>query len=788
MSHQSWVTPFCVIAFGLAPLSGASPGAEQDPVDQPITEAAPVYVMPGIGLSPYVDGQDPNHLSTVPLSQIQARMKIIAPYTMLIRSFGMQYGLENIPTVARAFKKKVAAGAWLSTDAVQNAREIGNLIAAAQAGKVDIAIVGSEVLLRGDLSEGQLLGYMSQVRLAVPPSVLVTTADTYSVLLAHPNVIAASDVVAANFYPYWEKVPIAKAVCSLRAQFKKLSAAAGGKQVIVSETGWPSDGDPQGAAVPSPTNAARFFREFVSWARANNVSYWYFDAFDESWKAAYEGPQGAHWGIWDKAGVMKAGMSTVFGGQTEPIDCTTCGAGTPSIAFTYIPPMGRAEQLEGQACHVDPTLVNVVFYINVAGNWWVKPYANATLTPVSADGSWSNWYVTGGIDELATQFIAFLIPSTYSPPAILGQPTLPAGLYQSALAWVLAPRSNNSISGTVTDVLGAPLAGTALTVSGADLRSTVTAASGKYSVVNVSASGTDAVTPALSGYGFQPSSRTVVLSGGNATANFTGVAGIELSVSGRFTPAVALPQGSITDTVIVNNAGAGPASGAHFTIALPSSVTLSSVSTSRGTCTASNPVVCDLGPLLPTQTATVTLQLVTTTIGRYPITATVSASEADSNTKNNTLRQTLTVDRPPVTVSVAPAVLSSAKGSPITLSATYSDPDGVGDLSTGHLYVGDTAATGLRVRYVAAKNLLYILNDAGTTWIGGCAPGAAQTIGNSRGFLDCAGTSVTYGGSLIVNWRLSPTSFAGTYKVWLNVTDNQGVSTNKAMGSWTITP
>lgn len=150
------------------------------------------YPLYGIDFSPYENGQDPNRDPTVTADQIRARLQIIAPYATWARSFSMTTGLENFPPIARSMGLRVAAGAWLSTNTAQNDLEIANLIAAANAGNVDIAIVGSEVLLRGDLSEAQLLAYMAQVRAAIPSNIPVTTADTYGVLLSHPNVIAAT--------------------------------------------------------------------------------------------------------------------------------------------------------------------------------------------------------------------------------------------------------------------------------------------------------------------------------------------------------------------------------------------------------------------------------------------------------------------------------------------------------------------------------------------------------------------------------------------------------------------
>ncbi len=117
-----------------------------------------------------------------------------------------------------------------------------------------------------------------------------------ALVLAHPAVIANSDVVLANYYPYWEGVSIDVAVATLHRWHQRVVAAAPGKSVIVSETGWPGGGNAAGNAVPSPENASFYFLNFVSWARANDVPYFYFEALDETWKTAHEGPQGAHWG------------------------------------------------------------------------------------------------------------------------------------------------------------------------------------------------------------------------------------------------------------------------------------------------------------------------------------------------------------------------------------------------------------------------------------------------------------------------------------------------------------
>ncbi len=184
---------------------------------------------------------------------------------------------------------------------------------------------------------------------------------------------------------------------------------------------------------------------FVSWARAEGVNYFYFEALDEEWKAKYEGPQGACWGVWYKDGRLKPCMQAVFDGETIP-DNWTCqempgGPGEPAIEFTYVPPYGSFENLEGQVWHVWPDEYRVAVYINVRGGWWTKPYWNNPLTLISCDGSWVCDITTGGVDKEATEIVAYLVPVGYDPPLARGETSLPPELEQNAVAWIRVTRS-----------------------------------------------------------------------------------------------------------------------------------------------------------------------------------------------------------------------------------------------------------------------------------------------------------------------------------------------------------
>lgn len=269
----------------------------------------------GVGYSPYIKvGQSPNIGSQISETQLKETIKTIAPYTKWIRTYGCTGSLVNVGLLAHKSGLKIAVGAWLSKDLKANDKEIASLIKIAKAGQADTLIVGSEVLYRGDLTEAQLIAYIAKVKKAVP-KMTVTTADTAGIFLQHLPIINLVDVVYANIYPYWEGIEIKEAMKSFNTQYGLLKKAAKNKQVIVSETGWPSSGKTVGKAVPSVANEAFYFQNFVSWAKVNKAAYFYFEAFDEAWKGSTQNPQEAYWGLWNKSMKMKTGINDVFKGK-----------------------------------------------------------------------------------------------------------------------------------------------------------------------------------------------------------------------------------------------------------------------------------------------------------------------------------------------------------------------------------------------------------------------------------------------------------------------------------------
>ncbi|WP_299219073.1 glycosyl hydrolase family 17 protein [uncultured Aquimarina sp.] len=253
--------------------------------------------MHGLCFSPYVEGQKPgDQLSE---AQIRRRIEIIAPYTKWVRSFSTTEGNELIPEIAKQYGIKTMVGAWLGDDEKINQKEVANLIELCEKSYVDIAAVGNEVMYRGDLTEQQLLDHIYHAKSKIK-DVPVGYVDAYYEFVDHPRISDACDIILANCYPFWEGCDMDYSLLYMKDMYQRALRAGKGKKVIISETGWPSEGTNLEGAFPSYENAMKYFMNTQKWSEEDDIEIFFFSSFDESWKVGAEGDVGAYWGIWDK--------------------------------------------------------------------------------------------------------------------------------------------------------------------------------------------------------------------------------------------------------------------------------------------------------------------------------------------------------------------------------------------------------------------------------------------------------------------------------------------------------
>ncbi len=167
----------------------------------------------GFSFSPYLEGQQPG--CQISEQQIRERLQIIRPHCKWIRTFSCTDGNERSPAIAREYGLETMVGVCLGEDHAMNETELASGIEIARAGNAGILAVGNEVLLRGDLSENEILDYIRRAREAVP-GVPVAYVDAYFLFEKYPRVAEACDVILINCYPFWESCPAEYAPAYMR--------------------------------------------------------------------------------------------------------------------------------------------------------------------------------------------------------------------------------------------------------------------------------------------------------------------------------------------------------------------------------------------------------------------------------------------------------------------------------------------------------------------------------------------------------------------------------------------
>lgn len=250
----------------------------------------------GLCFGPYLGGQSPG--AQLDAERIAERLRRLRRHAQWLRLFSCTQGHDRVARLARSQGFRTMVGAWLSGDPLRDQREFDALVELARDSQVDLAMLGNETLLRGELSEQQLVERVQDFRRRAP-AVPVGVVDAHSAWAGRQQLLQAVDVVGVNCYPFWEGCAVEQAQPRLRAMLEDTRGWLQGKRLVIAETGWPSAGSPQGLAQASPDAALRYAVDTLSWAAAEGLELFYFEAFDESWKVGEEGDVGDSWGLWN---------------------------------------------------------------------------------------------------------------------------------------------------------------------------------------------------------------------------------------------------------------------------------------------------------------------------------------------------------------------------------------------------------------------------------------------------------------------------------------------------------
>lgn len=237
-----------------------------------------------------------------------------------------------------------------------------------------------------------------------------------------------------------------------------------------------------------------------------------------TWKPNLEGPNST----W-----------VLYGGGTKVGRVSDEVYGDPGVSNPYLKSDTYTKQdfkFSGAAIPAGAVIQSVVLrvsgYLNAASGRNVYAYNNNTYSTQAYQTA--DWVIISSYTFNAAPGGASWTPTLLSSCAFGLDAAGDASQYLVEL-WLDINYVIYSASGTISTPGGSPLSGVTVTASGSLTGSTTTDANGNYTI-NIAASGTTVVTPALTGYAFNPTSRSYTNPTANQTSqNFTGFQVVTIS-------------------------------------------------------------------------------------------------------------------------------------------------------------------------------------------------------------------------------------------------------------------
>jgi len=161
--------------------------------------------------------------------------------------------------------------------------------------------VGNEALVDWNdhkVDVDSIISYVKKVQSMIDQE--VTVADNYDWWANSGKELAdVVDFVSIHIYPVWEGKGIDEAMSYSIQNIQKVADSLVGKRLVITEAGWATTASEFGERA-SEENQLIYYRELMNFAHENNITTFWFEAFDEDWKGNKDNPIGAekHWGLY----------------------------------------------------------------------------------------------------------------------------------------------------------------------------------------------------------------------------------------------------------------------------------------------------------------------------------------------------------------------------------------------------------------------------------------------------------------------------------------------------------
>ena len=240
----------------------------------------------GLSYSPYAGTYQSNDVGCKTQDQVNADFQQIDSGTYnLVRIYGTDCNqVSNVLAAASAKSMKVMVGVYNITD-LANELNIITESASKQWNNVHTVSIGNELVNAGTNSASDVVAAVNSARSTLRSSGFtgpVVAVDTFIAMENNPSLCQNSDYAAVNAHPFFDgSIDACDSGKWVVGQMQAVSAACGGKDTMITETGWPWGGQSYNSAVPSPQNQ-KVAMETIAGNVTSNVIM--FTAFNDMWK------------------------------------------------------------------------------------------------------------------------------------------------------------------------------------------------------------------------------------------------------------------------------------------------------------------------------------------------------------------------------------------------------------------------------------------------------------------------------------------------------------------------
>lgn len=238
-------------------------------------------------------------------SEVAADIKLLLSYD-IIRLYATD--CSGIPNVLAAMgpSQQLFLGV-VNIDQGLILGDLGTISSAVQAtsrgwSAVHTIAIGNELVNSGQQTPSAIISAVNYARSWLQSNAsgykgYVVSVDTLVAVLGNPSLCDASDYLAVNSHPFWDGgVQPGNSGPWLQQQIQALqSKCNNGKQILITETGWPTEGQSFQSCVPSVSNQVAAIKSIVQLLASQVLM---FTTYNDYWKDP--GPYGVeqHWGIY----------------------------------------------------------------------------------------------------------------------------------------------------------------------------------------------------------------------------------------------------------------------------------------------------------------------------------------------------------------------------------------------------------------------------------------------------------------------------------------------------------